>query len=281
MMDMIIQLPGPIFLVYFTFLSTFCIVIGWLWVRTDGSIRYPLPELTCLNPFEIAALREGCRGVIQIALFNLWNNNLITLSGKGNTLQIRRINSSSHQPENEIEEVLYQFASIKRRPTDFFLDPGVLLRIDKQMKYINHTLEKLHLKRTRSQLMRSWLALWITLFIILSLGGMKLYFEILAGDSVEFIMIIIALLVIITLNVLTPAQQSQLGYLYQKKLANHFEWLKTENNSDIDPSLRVAIFGIQALAGSALFANFEQVFGKSSGKIDNYGRGPSGGCGGG
>ncbi len=277
MIDMIIQLPGPIFLVYFTFLSTFCITIGWLWIRADSSIRYPLPEVTCLNPFEIAALRDGYRGVIQIALFNLWNSNLITSTGKGNALQIRRINSSSHQPENEIEEILYQFASIKRKPADFFLDPGVLSRIDKHIKYINYTLEKLHLKRTHSQLTRSWLALWITLFIILSLGGIKLYFEIILGDSVEFIMIIIALLVILTLNVLTPSQQSQLGYLYQKKLAKHFEWLKTENNSDINSSLRVAIFGIQALAGSPLIAGFEQVFGKSSVNIDNYGRSPNGG----
>lgn len=282
MMDMIIQLPGPIFLVYFTLLSTFCILIGWLWVKTDGSIRYPLPNVDSLNPFEIAALREGYRGVIQIALFNLWKNNLITLTGKGNALQIRRISSSSHQPENEIEEILYQFASIKRRPADFFLDPGVLYRLDKPIKYINHILEKLHLKRTPSQLARSWLALWFTLFIILSLGGIKLYFEIIAGDSVEFFMITIALLVVVTLNVLTPAQQSQLGHLYQKKLATHFEWLRTENNNDINSSLRVAIFGIQALAGSSLFASFEQAFGKGSIKIDNYGRNSSGGgCGGG
>jgi uncharacterized protein (TIGR04222 family) len=282
MMDMIIQLPGPIFLLYFTLLATFVLVIGWLWVKTDGSIRHSLPEMSCLSPFEIAALRDGCRGVIQSALFNLWNNNLITLTGKGNASQIRRVNSSSHQPENEIEEILYQFASIKRRPTDFFLDPGVLYRIDKQMKSINNTLEKLHLKRTYSQLTRSWLALWITLVIILCLGGLKLYFEIISGDSVEFLMMTIALLVIITLNVLTPSQQSQLGQLYLKKLAHHFGRLKTENNNNIDSNFRVAIFGIQALACSPQFASFEQVFGKSAIKISNYGNIPSnGGCGGG
>jgi uncharacterized protein (TIGR04222 family) len=282
MMDMLIQLPGPIFLVYFTLLATFSIIIGWLWVKTDGSIHHPLPDMTRLDPFEIAALRDGCRGVIQIALFNLWNNNLITLTGKGNASQIRRVNSSSHQPENEIEEVLYQFASIKRRPADFFLDPSVLYRIDKQIKNINFTLEKLHLKRTYSQLTRSWLALWITLVIILCLGGIKLYFEIISGDSVEFLMITIALLVIIILNVLTPSQQSQLGQLYLKKLAHHFSWLKAENNNDVNSSLRVAIFGIQALASSPLFASFEQTFGKGAIKIGNYGSNPSsGGCGGG
>ena len=282
MIDLIIQLPGPIFLLYFTLLTTFSIAIGWLWVKTDGSTRYPLPEMTCLNLFEIAALRDGCRGVIQTALFNLWNNNLITLTGKGNTSQIRRVNSSSHQPENEIEEILYQFASIKRRPVDFFLDPNVIYRVDKQMKFINYTLEKFHLKRTEPQLTRSWLALWIILVIILFLGGIKLYFEIMAGDTVDFLMMTIALLVIITLNVLTPSQQSQLGQLYLKKLAYHFSWLKTENNNDIDSSLRVAIFGIQALVGSPLFASFEQAFGKSAIKMSNYGSSPSsGGCDGG
>ena len=279
MMDMIIRLPGPIFLLYFTLLATLVIVIAWLWVKTDGSIRYPLPEVTCLSPFEIAALRDGCRGVIQMALFNLWNNNLITLTGKGNASQIRRVNSSSHQLENEIEEILYQFASIKRRPADFFLDPSVLYRVDKHIKYINLTLEKLHLKRTYSQLTRSWVALWISLVIILCLGGIKLYFEIISGDAVEFLMMIMALFVVITLNVLTPSQQSQLGQLYLKKLAHHFSHLKTEDNNNIDSSLQVAIFGIQTLAYSPQFAIFEQVFGKIAIKISNYGT-SSGGCGG-
>ena len=162
------------------------------------------------------------------------------------------------------------------------MDPAVIYRIDKQMKYINHTLEKLHLKRNYSQLTRSWLALWTTLVIILCLGGIKLYFEIISGDAVEFLMMTMALLVIIILNVLTPSQQSQLGQLYLKKLAHHFSQLQTENNNDINSGLRVAIFGIQALSCSPPFASFEQAFGKSVIKISNYGGSPSSGdCGGG
>ncbi|RKZ52538.1 MAG: hypothetical protein DRR16_17780 [Candidatus Parabeggiatoa sp. nov. 3] len=47
------------------------IFLFYMLTRDDDSINYPMPNLTALNPFEIAALRDGRKGIIQTALFNL------------------------------------------------------------------------------------------------------------------------------------------------------------------------------------------------------------------
>jgi hypothetical protein len=60
MIDMLIKIPGPDFLGIFILFSVFCIFVAWLLnKRLDDSTRYPMPSLTSLNPFEIAALRES------------------------------------------------------------------------------------------------------------------------------------------------------------------------------------------------------------------------------
>jgi len=61
-----------------------------------------MPSPTSLNPFEIAALRDGRKGVIQTALFNLYNRELLTITGTGNTAQVQRNNSATQKHEGAI-----------------------------------------------------------------------------------------------------------------------------------------------------------------------------------
>jgi len=50
MLNWLIQIPGPSFLIYFSLFSIGCIVAGWFWIRTfDNSTSYSLPTLTRFN----------------------------------------------------------------------------------------------------------------------------------------------------------------------------------------------------------------------------------------
>jgi uncharacterized protein (TIGR04222 family) len=206
MIDILIQIPGPIFLVLFLIFSAFCIWIAWFWAGNDGSINHPMPSLTGLNPYEIAALRDGRKGVIHTALFNLWQRELLTKSATGT--QVQRNDSSTKQPEGAIEERLYQFAMQKREPADFFTDTWLRAYLDKQMVPINQTLTRKHLKRTESHKERTWKAFWVTLFLILGLGGLKLYLGLINYHPVGFLILLLIILPIILWIVLKPTHQN-------------------------------------------------------------------------
>jgi len=84
----------------FLTLSLVCIIAAWVWINAGDINNPPLPSFTHLDPFEIAALRDGRKGVIYTALFKLWNSELLTLSGKGHKATIyRTTNALNRQPE--------------------------------------------------------------------------------------------------------------------------------------------------------------------------------------
>ncbi|KHD09170.1 hypothetical protein PN36_02985 [Candidatus Thiomargarita nelsonii] len=103
MLDMFIQIPGPTFLIYLILFSIFCIVIGKRWIKAaDDSNQYSMPDVTSLNSNEIAALRDGRKGVIQTALFDLWNRKLITSRGKADQAEVKSV--LNQQLKGEIDE---------------------------------------------------------------------------------------------------------------------------------------------------------------------------------
>ena len=61
MIEMLIRIPGPIFLILFIGIALVCIIVGWWWANADGSIEYLLPDSTRLNLDDVAVevLRGG------------------------------------------------------------------------------------------------------------------------------------------------------------------------------------------------------------------------------
>ncbi len=280
MLDILIQIPGSTFLGYFLFFSILCIGTAKIWMyAADDSKQYRLPSFTKLNPFEIAALRNGRKGVIQTALFELWHRKLITTRGKAHLAEIRKVNlaTTKERPKNEIEQNIYNFAHITRKPGDFFSDTTLRSNIDKHLKPINQRLEQLHLKQTDSQIKRAWKNLWLVLFLILGIGGTKLYFGFYYGHPVFFLIILLLIIPFITFKILAPKPKTQLGNEYLQKLQKHFEWTISEENLDIDQAFRVSIFGVTALTSFVAFSAFENAFSES----DSPGNSLNGGCGGG
>ena len=142
MFDLLIQIPGPMFLVLFAGLSAICIFIGWLWVNADGSTRYPLPEPTHIDPLMIAALRGGENAVVRTAAFDLWERGLVQLEGKGQSAKIEAL-PSDQKPVGEIETEIYQFVQSRHKPGDLFSSPSLKSRLKKHLDMIYQKLEDL------------------------------------------------------------------------------------------------------------------------------------------
>ncbi len=270
MLNLLVQISLSIFLNHFMLFATVCVIVGWLLIHFDGSGHYSLPKLTCLTYLEIATLRKGYRGVIQVALFNLWRHDLIATSGRGHSVKVRqRQLTLERQPESKIEEIVYQFVHTTKKPIQFFVDKSLRLRLNKPLQSINQKLEQLHLKRTPIQFKQAWLVFGLVLFIVLSLGGIKLYLEIMAGHSVELLTVFLIIIMIVIFSLLLPSQQTQLGHRYYQELMK-------EDPSTLEPVFNIAIFGVKVPDDSAIFTYFAQIFDKpvSPGASD-------GGCGGG
>jgi uncharacterized protein (TIGR04222 family) len=290
--EMLLKIPGKKFLVIFILFSAFCIFAAWLLNKLrDDSTRYPMPNQTSLNPFEMAALRDGRKGVIETALFNLYNRDLLTITGTGyNTADVQKNDSTTQKPEGAIEEIVYEFTNQTRKPKDFFTNTALQNSLDKFIEPINQKLEEMQLKFTHSQTKRTWIILIVTLLLIIGIGGIKASFGIfLYHKPAGFLIALIFILSIIAFVVLQPSDRTALGKTFQKQLAKTFEWIKDEEvtETELDPAFKVAIFGMAALSGFVAYSLFEDAFSKithskssSSGSSWWSGSGGySGGCG--
>jgi uncharacterized protein (TIGR04222 family) len=291
MPDIFLQIPSYFYLS----LSIVTIVLGWLWLNIDDSIRYPLPELTELNSFEIAGLRDGKKGIIQTGLFNLWRYRLIIIKGKGEQTRILQKRVFRDWPLGYFEQILHDFASDPRKPEEFFSYTGLQSEINTFIQAINQNLEERHIKRTTCELKQAWQAFWVIAFFlvnIVSMGSIKLYFEIAYSKPVDFLvtfiimMIFIATIISMILLFLIPSRSTQLGRRYQKQLKRHFKWFKEKAIHETNPTILVAIFGVSATENFSLFASFEKDFNPrahpgGTGGGGNGDGGNGGGCGGG
>ncbi|MFK5969890.1 MAG: TIGR04222 domain-containing membrane protein [Candidatus Marithrix sp.] len=279
MIDTLMQMPSSVFMSYFIIFSISCIFIGWLIIRADGSSNHYLPELNELDPFEIAALRDGRKGIIQTALFNLWQQKFLIVSGKKNTVKIRKKIIPDKQPENSIEDIIYQFAHNPRKPTEFFTDATLRSRIDSHIKPINSTLENLHLKRTNFRLKQAWIICGLISFVVIGIASTRLYLDMSTGRPIILMFLLTTIMSTLIFKFLKPNRNTHLGRLYQYKLNKHFEWMKLKNTDEIDPAFRIAVFGVTVLAHFELFEHFSNIFAIVAGPGNKSGNG-CGGCGG-
>ena len=297
MLDWFISIKGQDFLVYFWTLSILAIFIGkWLMSRADGSKHFSMPSPTQLNTYEIAALREERKGVIHTALFNLWNAQLIEVSGKNQDAQVQITSKNNLAPKNSFEAMIYRFiAQQPRNPKEFFNQASFHSQMDAELETVYQKLEKLHLRRTEQQSQSAKKIFKTLMWLIFGIGGTKLIFGFFYGRPLTFLVLSMFAMFIIMIIVFSgeDSRISTLGKRYLQALNKHFEWVKTKGRSELakateqssfDPALRVAIFGISGLAGFAIFSTFQEAFAASATSTvssESGGGGCGGGCGGG
>ncbi len=287
MLDWFISIKGPDFLVYFWTFSILAIFIGkWLMSRADGSKHFPMPSPTQLNAYEIAALREERKGVIHTALFNLWNADLIEVSGKNQDAQVQITSKNNLAPKNTFEAMIYNFiAQQPRNPKEFFNQASFHSQMDAELETIYQKLEKLHLRRTEQHSQSVKKIFKTLMWLIFGIGGAKLIFGFFYGRPLTFLVLSMFAMFIIVMVVFSgeDSRISTLGKRYLKALKNYLKTTDKHPSKEIDPALRVAALGIAGLVGIAMFVGFQEAFAasaNSSSSSDSGGGGCGGGCGG-
>jgi len=285
MLDLLTQIPEPVFLMYFTLFSMSCLVIGKLRINFDGSTQYQPPELTIFTPFEMAALQPDERTrIIHIALFNLWHRQFIIISGEGREIQIE--SSSSAPPPDKIEKLIFNFINQKvRTPAEFFENIILLSQLDKTIEPLHQKLEQQHLQKTSQQLQQDKIVFLVILFLIWTSGGSLLLLYLYRGLPVGHLVILLIFITIITFSVLNFQRTTRLGQQYLQKLMQRYNSPVIQKNLDL--AWQIAIFGRDGIASHAVFSrSFPKTlagilsFGESK-KSNRMGRWGGEGCGGG
>jgi len=294
--EMLRQIPGPVFLAFFIPLVGTCFVIAWLWVNADGTSQYPLPELTRFDPFAIAALRGGSAAVIRAAVFSLWSQKLVEISVSESSLTRKRVEVTSRGHKlrgvlSPIEFEIHRFLQRSREPRDLFKEASLKGRIEAHLESVYREFEETHLVPTGRQKAHAWLAVIMIASVIVVVGGTKLHLGLTSNKPALFLCILFvgslfSLAAIVDYWRWTTI--TQLGRSYLKALEEHYDWLKEpadldENPEGIDPTLSIAVFGISALGGAAMYEAFRAAFplSKAGGGILSGGGGCGGGGGGG
>ena len=293
--EFLARIPGKDFLLIFVALVITTIIICSLWIKADGSIQYPLPELTHFDSISVALLSGGVKSVIQTTVFRLWDRKLIDINGEGSnaTLEIKK--QSQQNPSGAVENEIYQFLQSPKKPKDIFKDASLQNRIKIHVEPIQRELEQLHLARTESGRKRAWGITAIAFLVIFGVGGTKYHLGKTFGYPTDYLIMLLWGSVIVLLFTTFAFgyldNTTSLGRRYLEEMREHFDWLKESIDKGnvpegIDPSLVVALGGIGILAGSALYQPYSEVFcpekstGWSGGGCGGGGGGGGGGCGG-
>ncbi len=284
---MLAKIPGPQFLLIFAVLALVSILLAWHWANADDSGDYRMPGPNSLDPILISALSGGKNAVIRTVIFDLWNRNMVKISGEEATAIIEGV-PSSEKLGSTIHEAVYRFTlSGTRQPSQLFSDTNLNAEIDVLLEPTFRDLERKRLLQSNDDLSRTRLAFWAALSIISAIGVTKLVIGISRHKPVGFLVVELIISFIALLAAVRPwgLKPTRLGYRYLKRLKKHFGWMqehlsKKNHYTGIDPVFAVAIFGVSPLIGSPLFDPFGKAF-QTGSTSQSGGCGGSSGCSGG
>lgn len=285
MIDLLIKIPGPQFLLLFIFYIALCIFIAWKVNNNDGSKIYSLPPITGFDGYTIAVLRGDWKTVIETALYGLWKRDLIDLKSvshmlKGTTIEAVH-KSNKNASLNFIEKTIYDFFHKKRNLQEIFDDETVKSIINSKIEPTIQELQARHLLKKPADIKQNYFIVMVTLIAVYIIGAIKLYFGIMRDKPVEFLFLILLMAPFIIFFILKPARpQTAMGIKYLDSLKDKLVWMKEkalqDDLNDIDPVYVAAIFGVAAISSDQYFAN---VMNRYTG--NNYGGCGGAGCGGG
>jgi uncharacterized protein (TIGR04222 family) len=263
-MDALIHNPiadmyGPDFLLlYSSVIILIMIVCGWL--VQDPTKKQSLPLIPSEpNPYEIAYLRSGTSEVVKVAILNLIQRHYLQIAEK------LIIHTTNPQHSSELQPIEHQvLSSFSSTPSI----KSIASIAQKVQPYCNIYEDQLH----NEQLLydQKWQAAnikvgLIAATIIFILGGYKLLIALAKGrHNVGFLIIMAVLSIIFILwFVSRRSRLSFRGQAYLQQLQQTFAESKTKVKFSIpsafDYNLVVALFGVEALAGT-FYDSYYKIF---------------------
>ncbi len=293
MIDNLINIPGPIFLIVYLIYGVIVILISKVYVAKDYSLKYEMPEPTKLDPIDIAILKNGVRGAMIISIFNLWRLKAVDISlNKKSVVLKKRIVKTSKL--NLLEKTIYGYIQQPKFYRHLFKRTSIKT-IERIIQPNKSKLKEYKLIPETSIINHHWKGVLLGTFFLLGLGGLKFYLGLIRDKPVVLLLLLIVLFLIILVVVIKPRNNktTALGKLLLQKSQQRFEWLKdSEEGSALlkDDNLLygIAIFGVSSFGDSKLGALIENPSLLDQGsRISSLGYGygcagcGGGGCGGG
>lgn len=305
MIRLLKSIPGPQFLFIFPLLVILLLVAARLLMRSkDPAVRH-YPDPSSFSPAAIAALNGGWQMLLKTVLFSLWQQDSITLlkdeensSQRHSQSKVRfRRSTTSRPPTDRLELAIWTVLKTEKSPADLLKDKPLRTFVEKQWKLLRSEFVRLHLLKSDEEKRQGWWITLIVLAVIYSIGGTKCALGLIYHRPTGFLIVMLIVALPIVLLVLKPWQSlTPRGREYQRRLQDHFAWMKTDMESDQPPGINsayaIAVFGTTILLASPLYASFGTAFPIRSGMSSSDsgmngsssscgGGGCSGGCGGG
>ena len=285
--EFIIRIPGPKFLILYSFFSIICILFGVIINRIiDKSLEDTIPKPDSIDKYEIAVLSGGINTVIKLTIIDLLNRDIIEI--KGYSPKVISIKKENYEPKTPIEKIVYNYIKPSKNPKQFFKDLYLKNYIQKEINNIQDYLQEKHLLLRDEEIKKTWFTCLVIFSIVIVLGGTKMYFGIYFGKPITYLIIFMFILSIFTINSLKPNKLliSKLGKRFLKLTKNHFLWAKNEmkNNqipNGFDPAFGYALYGIAGLGVIDIFSEFSKAFPNNQNSFSIVSSGCGGGCGGG
>lgn len=284
MIALLKSIPGPQFLILYPALLVIMLTAARLLLRQGGGAALP-PDPSRFSPVALAVLRGGWPQALKTALFSLWQRGAVELTDTtAHDLRFKR-NPESAPPTDRFERALWGFLKDERRPADFLNHRQLRAFTESHCRKLEGEFERLRLLKDRAAKRLGWQTTIAVLGVAYALGGSKCYLGLTHHKPTGFLIVLLVVTLPVVLWTLQPWQRlTPQGIAYQKRLEEHFAWLKAElaetEKPALDPAYAVAIFGPAVVAGSLLFATFSNAFPApmNSGGWNNSGHDRSGGC---
>jgi len=257
MIEKLISIPGPIFLIIYTVYSVIVIYLIKVFVSRDSSLKFEIPDPTKLTPLDVGLLKNGLKGAIITSVFSLWRQKAIDISSNKNRVILKRKEAEILE-FNKLESTLYQYLS-KPKYYKMLFKRSSLKAIDKVLQPNKEKLLELKLAPDNSVINKHWLGAFFGFVLLTVFGGIKIYYGIVREKPVIFLVILFILSIIILRQLIRPnkVKTSALGKKFISTAKTRFEWLKSSEKGKTllkseDLLYGIAIFGISSFAGSSL-----------------------------
>lgn len=292
MIDLLISIPGPQYLLYYSVFAVAVIIISKLLADDDGSEDLSIPDTAVYTPYDIAYMKEGTLHVIKTAIFSLWRQKLIEVSGmKASEARFNLVKNAPPR-ENEIENIVYNYLKLPATAAEIERDDKLRREIEKAISAGIERMKKDRLVKSEADSGRAWQwAAFCGLSTVLG-GAVKIVLGIYRGKNVGFLVMLTLIFFFAGFFTICPfSVTTVLGRKFLASSKDKLKWamdkLKAGNLPEgFDPALLIAVFGISEMGGSPYelfidyFASADGGSGGGSGCSSSGCGGGGGGCGG-
>ncbi len=285
MLEILRQIPGTEYLLYYSVLSVCCILLARYLIKNDSSTGHQVPDPTDLDSTHIAVLRGGWAALVRSVIFKFYSEEKIKIKGEKKDVQLEAAEKKkvmSDPVENEIINNILK----SPKPYDLFNNTLFIMEINKLLEPVYDRLKKLHLLKSEEEMSRSMKIFYFFEIVIVIAGGLKFYLGMIHDKPVIFLIILMIISGIALFLLARPGEKlTRLGKQYINNLQEHFKWFresfeKNERPEGIDPALPFAVFGLTIVAGIPLYNHFAEAFPMSK-EASSWTGGCGGGCAGG